>query len=1158
MPILSDDIKILKSAVMADVAEGGGAMTGTALVDGQSNNLFPDTSSMDRALGDVALRKVFGVAHSDDTDALMGAHAIITDAPDDPLVHCTLLRTPGWADTRTVAQDAVEKYLVKGPRLTYRLWETHYSGALQMRLISMVGGTPPAGGDAVVLRNPNGAEQYVRILRVSTASQAVAVIEGGATVLVNATVATCELGNALEHDFLGPPALRVGLVEANFAQVYSTNISAGARFYGVKPLLLDAEPGDYTVTTTGGIYTPVVPAATVESALVDIAPLTTRQSLNRTAQDLLNLPAQTLTLQAGAVLRLPTAVQPGSVIITHGSTVFTDDGAGALLQGSTTVGAVDYRGKTATMAGSSPNYGSAIVVISYSPATPSGAATHSAALTITSGNQGLVYTQAFEPPPAPGTLTVSYMAQGRWYDLQDNGNGKVSGAESAYGAGTVSYSTGSAAVTLGAIPDVDSPLIYTWGDAATAVAVAPEDLPARLTASIPIDPRVIPDSVELAWSRGGNDYAATVSSTGVISGDAAGQLTPGELLFSPAVLPAGDVSISYERGPDSASTATNSGGGNYATALTPVRPGSVRLVMMVVPQSGFDLPSSITVTDDATGVLKSATPGSVGQAVGTIDYTTGAVALSNSVAMTVYENVVQSYPIGSGTGYFEKKVVRTAHTVALQHATVSSIYHSRSGTVEVDTVIAVLTWRLALPVLAGLTLRTDALAFAVGGTPYTSQAGSLTAGWDAVTGSGTAAGAVTSGGVITVTTLPASGNNAVSWANAAQDKSAKKVGQGVFRVESAPLKAGVFQIQAGALVGGASEGGTISGGGWSGTVDFQRGVVRWNRVGSVGGVWVGGWETWQVTLPVAADELTYNAVFLQYLPLDKTLLGLDTVRLQLDGKVPIFRVGDLVVVHNTLPTQLPNPLTKGDVYDLGRERIASVRVKDALGAVVPSSLYQAALDAGEFVVPVETDLTPYTQPLTVEHRIEDMLLCSQADISGQLKFTRSITHNFPAGTSYVSSALPFGDLFSRAFGYFEQATWTGVWSESLIGDAPSAANFNEGAYPVVTTNRGAIEERWALIFTSTTAFRIVGETVGEIGTGNTASVCAPNNPAAGAPFWTLDPLAFGGGWSVGNVIRFNTAACGAPFWLVRTVLQGPATLDSDVFSIAFRGDVDRP
>ena len=93
MPILTQDIKLLKSAVMADTTDGGGAMTGLAVIDGQSNNLFPDTSADDRAAGRVQLRKVFGVAHTGDTDTLLGAHVIVTDAPDDPLVHCCLIKT---------------------------------------------------------------------------------------------------------------------------------------------------------------------------------------------------------------------------------------------------------------------------------------------------------------------------------------------------------------------------------------------------------------------------------------------------------------------------------------------------------------------------------------------------------------------------------------------------------------------------------------------------------------------------------------------------------------------------------------------------------------------------------------------------------------------------------------------------------------------------------------------------------------------------------------------------------------------------------------------------------------------------------------------------------------------------------------------------------
>jgi hypothetical protein len=306
-------------------------------------------------------------------------------------------------------------------------------------------------------------------------------------------------------------------------------------------------------------------------------------------------------------------------------------------------------------------------------------------------------------------------------------------------------------------------------------------------------------------------------------------------------------------------------------------------------------------------------------------------------------------------------------------------------------------------------------------------------------------------------------------------------------------------------------------------------------------------------------------VFLQYMPLDASLLGIETARLPLDGKVPIYRSGDLVVVHNTLTFNLPNPLVKTTVYDLGRERLASVRVKDATGVVVPDTLYTAALDPGTFMVPSASVITAYPQPWTVEHRIEDMLLCSVADISGKLTFTRSLTHNFPDATSFVSSAMPFGDLFARVYSLFEQGTWTSVWQDTLIG-TPILAQFNTAQYPILVTNAGAIKERWLILFTNSGSFRVIGESVGEIGTGSTSHTVnepqytAPLNPATLAPYFTIPDLGWGtsgGGWSSGNCLRFNTDACGTPFWAVRTVLQGPASIDSDQFTLAFRGDVDR-
>jgi hypothetical protein len=1169
MAILTEDIKLLQSAVMADVPEGGGAMTGIPVIDGRSNNLVPDTSAMDRAFGRVNKRKLFGVAHTEDTDTLMGAHAIVTQAPADPLVHCTLLRTPGWGDKRAVAQDNVEKYVVKGPRLVFRLWDTHYSGSLLVKLICMVEGTPPAGGDAIVLRNPSGAEQYVRILRVSTAPQQVAVVEGSATVLVNATVATCEIGNALEADFFGPPALRVGLDESKYAQVFSTNVAAGARFYGIKPLAVAAEPGDFSALASGGIYTPVVPAATVESPIIDLYPLKERTGIVATAQASTTLAAFAASLAAGLVLTTHTPIAPGTLLLAGGGNNFTDSG-GELRLGTLVVGAVDYPKGTITFAGSSPNYGPQTCTLTYAPATVAALANHSASFLVTSANQGRAYVNAFEPPPAPGSFTLSYMAQARWYDLTDNGAGKLGGTDSSYGSGTLDSATGSMGITLGAIPDVGSLLIADWGDKAGATAIAPALLPLRLGARLPLPPG-LSTAITLTWARAGTNYSATIGADGQVTGDATGWAGGSVVTFEPNVFPEGSVTMAGGRLTNQVNTVTkpvtNPVAYTYqadASAL-PVGEFTFAGKLKVTTPPFAIYPASVLDVFDRRGQLFARYHGNKEDGlannnsellVGTIDYATGQIALKASFSMFMW---YESDKIPQATGwvkevYKSRSLVQSVVQIAAFGALEAPAYRAGATTESVTTYETVSTltpvtdeatataWTAVINT-GGVPLLMSNLAFKLGSDNYSASSGVLRRGWDPVTGLPlvASAGSITSDGVITVGTLPSNFANGIAWSNAVLDASAQRLGGGVFRAASAPLKTGVMQLQSGALISNADEGGALSGGGFSGSVDFQRGVVKWASA-----------------TPVAAASLSYNAVFLQYLPLDKSLLGIDTVRLPLDGRVPIFRAGDLLVVHNTLTTQLPNPLVKGTAYPLGRERIASVRVKDVLGVVVPSSLYVSDLNPGTVTFPVESVLTGYSQPFTVEHRMEDMVVCSQADVSGRLKFNSRLTHHFPAGTSFISSALAFGDLFARVYGYVEQATWTGAWSDALIGAAPLAANFNEGQFPGVTTNRGAITERWALIFTSSTTFRIVGESVGDIGTGSTTLATAPINPATGAPYFTLPALGWGSGWSAGNVLRFATAACGAPFWVVRTVLQGPASVDSDVFSLAFRGDVDRP
>lgn len=93
MPIQSGDVKLLKSAVMADVPEGGGAPTGLVIADGVSNAIFPDISELDRAGGRVNLRKSFVQVATDDTDTYFGANVIVAAPPQDERVSVTQART---------------------------------------------------------------------------------------------------------------------------------------------------------------------------------------------------------------------------------------------------------------------------------------------------------------------------------------------------------------------------------------------------------------------------------------------------------------------------------------------------------------------------------------------------------------------------------------------------------------------------------------------------------------------------------------------------------------------------------------------------------------------------------------------------------------------------------------------------------------------------------------------------------------------------------------------------------------------------------------------------------------------------------------------------------------------------------------------------------
>ena len=156
MAILSGDIRLVESQVMEDVPEGGGAPTDNVIVDGESNNIFPDISELDRAGGRVNLRKAFVHVQTDNRDTFLGANFIVAEPPNDPNVSITVFSTGETFDLRTDAADFIEGYLVKGPTLPGYLLENHVAGQRSIQLFQRPGTPTPPIGRTLVLISDEG------------------------------------------------------------------------------------------------------------------------------------------------------------------------------------------------------------------------------------------------------------------------------------------------------------------------------------------------------------------------------------------------------------------------------------------------------------------------------------------------------------------------------------------------------------------------------------------------------------------------------------------------------------------------------------------------------------------------------------------------------------------------------------------------------------------------------------------------------------------------------------------------------------------------------------------------------------------------------------------------------------------------------------------
>jgi phage tail protein X len=205
---------------------------------------------------------------------------------------------------------------------------------------------------------------------------------------------------------------------------------------------------------------------------------------------------------------------------------------------------------------------------------------HTQQLEITVVNQQFSYVAQLLPKPASGTVSASYRALGKWYTLEDQGDGTLTGQ----GVGTINYATGSASITLSALPDVNSAILWSWGSGvhstASSLTYAAIEFPGWSYQLL--NQNIEPGSVTITWLSGGATKTA-VDFNGLISGDAVGRInySAGLLYLKPIALPDASTTpqVVYKQGAPVTESFTPALDGNRFVTITvadaPIKKGSV-------------------------------------------------------------------------------------------------------------------------------------------------------------------------------------------------------------------------------------------------------------------------------------------------------------------------------------------------------------------------------------------------------------------------------------------------------------------------------------------------------------------------------------------------------------------------------------------------------
>ena len=647
MPIETKDLVLYESERLADNDDGGGKYNGQIIVDGQSNNLFDDVSELDRTMGDVSMRKIFPAVTTNDTDKLMGATVFISENPKDPNVSALLFSTKSWTDERRSAKNRVENYSAKGGQIAGTPLDTHLQGMKLLQVVMFPQETESSVGDTIVLISDEGKalehEQYLRITKVETRT-AIMVIDGKN---VEYKIATYTVNDALDADYVGLSAKQWYSGQASKTIIRDSMVADTGKYYASTGLAKDANVGEFTVNADS-IFSQIIPSAQTESPIVDVNAAGESTILVPGNDGLITASFPT-TVAVSQNLYIGSSVMPSSVAFSLFGQPVTDQGGLLKTSSGTQVGTIDYqRGLIQWTAAATA--GATTLNITFKPAAAPNQYFQSYAIPVTQNNQSTNWTGVLVPIPAPGSLSISYMSQGKFYELKDDGSGQLKGLSSSFGSGRINYETGSWLLTTGALPDVDTPILLLWGT--PIVTFVRSNLSVEKAAfEFDLGQMGIAPGVTINWTLEGVAKTAVSNSHGKFTGDATGDINyaygTGKII--PNKLPQKNTqfTVAYNFGTQLNQTKSSiAPDGNQKLSFTigtgaAIQPNSVEL-SIPVSDALNQITGVATLIDvpinSSTGNLVT----SAGDIQGTINYTTGAVEVTPVLIKKQFKQIYRS------------------------------------------------------------------------------------------------------------------------------------------------------------------------------------------------------------------------------------------------------------------------------------------------------------------------------------------------------------------------------------------------------------------------------------------------------------------------------------------------------------------------------------